>query len=115
MTSEVKAVQSSFTQYRTGCTRSRTFWKVHPDKWPVDELRLGAQTYNQEALLRILKQAIGFIGAIRLAHELIAAKLNIASGASAVSALLSSADTFIANRLPPFGNAFASRASSELN
>ena len=65
-----------------GCTLSQGFWKNHADAWPEltdGEMLLGTQVYNQSELLAILQEPVGGNGLISLAHQLIAAKLNIAN------------------------------------
>jgi hypothetical protein len=57
------------------------FWKNHPDDWPVDNLTLGAWNYSKSQLLTILNLSVTRDASIILAYQLIAAKLNIASGA----------------------------------
>ena len=44
----------------------------------MNELQLGNVTYNQQELLSILSQPVRGNGLVLLAHQLIAAKLNIA-------------------------------------
>jgi hypothetical protein len=56
-------------------------WKNHPEAWLVTELQLGNTTYTQEQLLAILHEPVRANGLSILAHQEIAAKLNIASGA----------------------------------
>lgn len=100
-----------------GCVRTQGYWKTHggrgpqPNVWPVNSLTLGGFSYTQSELLDILEQQVVGNGLISLAHQLIAAKLNIASGASAPSAILAainSADALMATtfRVPPIGNGF---------
>ncbi len=99
-----------------GCTLSQGFWKNHADAWPEltdGEMLLGLQAYNQSELLAILQEPVGGNGLISLAYQLIAAKLNIASGApvpEAVQAAIDSADSLIGSidplRVPPIGEGF---------
>jgi hypothetical protein len=67
------------------CPRSQGYWKNNPQSWPVSSLVLGAQAYTMAELLNILNTPIGSGRAadasIILAHQLIAAKLNVANGA----------------------------------
>jgi hypothetical protein len=56
------------------------YWKNHPGKWPVSYLTLGTITYTKDQLLQILNTPTGGNGLISLAHQLIAALLNIANG-----------------------------------
>lgn len=80
-----------------GCTYTQGFWKNHEEVWPVTMLSLGNHNYDQTALLNILTTPVKGNGLISLAHQLIAAKLNIADGAddSDVSTAISEADAFI--------------------
>lgn len=80
-----------------GCTLTQGFWKNHPDAWPVSSLTLGTNTYTKEALLAILKLPVKGNGLIMLAHQLIAAKLNIAAGAddADIAATIAAADALI--------------------
>jgi hypothetical protein len=88
------------------CTYTLGYWKTHPGAWPVLSLQLGNVVYNQADLLAILNQPAGGNGLLILAHQLIAAKLNIANGAdpSAASATIAAADAQIGNLIcPPIG------------
>jgi hypothetical protein len=94
-----------------GCTYTQGYWKNHSDAWPVQNLTLGTINYPQVQLLQIFNQPAAGNGSISLAHQLIAAKLNIANGAdpSAIQSAISSADSLIgALVVPPIGNGFLS-------
>jgi Bacterial Ig-like domain (group 1) len=94
------------------CVRDADYWLDHPGDWPVSSLTLGSVTYAKADLLKILeasvrsdtwtKNALMF-----LAGDLIAARLNQASGAAvppAVAAAMASADALIGRtRLLPIG------------
>lgn len=93
----------------TPCVRGQGYWKNHPDQWPVTQLLLGNQVYDQEQLLSILHQSVRGNGLVLLAHQLIAAKLNIASGAdgSCIEQALEDADALIGDLLvPPVGTGY---------
>lgn len=98
------------------CTLTQGFWKNHPGAWPVSSLKLGNKTYSKDELIEILTTPVMGNGLIKLAHQLIAAKLNIAAGAddAEIKATITAADALIADlevgvdRLP-------SRDVSELN
>ncbi|HEV8247316.1 MAG TPA: hypothetical protein VGP93_16170 [Polyangiaceae bacterium] len=105
----------------SGCTFTQGYWKTHCDTgatdchtvlaWPVTSLTLGSTTYTNAQLESIFTTPAGGNGLIALAHQLIAAKLNIASGAdgSAVSAAIASADALIAGLIvPPVGSGYLS-------
>jgi len=56
------------------------FWKNHAELWSVSSLTLGSQAYAQAELLRLLTSPVAGDASVLLAHQLIAAKLNIANG-----------------------------------
>jgi hypothetical protein len=92
------------------CVHSQGYWKTHPSAWPVSNMRLGNVIYSKNQALVIWNTPAAGNGLISLAHQLMAAKLNIISGAQAPAAVLSAvatADVFINNRIvPPIGNGF---------
>jgi len=93
------------------CTYTQGFWKNHSDAWPVQNLMLGAVSYNASQLLLILNRPAQGNGLITLAHQLIATKLNIANGAdpTAVQQTASVADAMIGGLIiPPIGNGYLS-------
>src|ERR1700693_592373 len=83
------------------CALTQGFWKNHPDAWPVTSLTLGCQTYTEAELLTILNTSVGSgkgaDASLILAHQLIAAKLNIANGAdpAPISATIADADALL--------------------
>jgi len=88
------------------CTFTQGYWKNHPSAWPVTSLKLGTVIYTQAQLLQILAQPVQGNGLVSLAHQLIAAKLNIASGAdpTVVNATITAADAQIGGLvIPPIG------------
>lgn len=88
------------------CTFTIGYWKNHPGAWPVGGLTLGSVFYTAAQLMAILNQPVAGNGLISLAHQLIAAKLNIANGASAsaVAGTIAAADAQIgALVIPPVG------------
>jgi len=99
-----------------GCTLSMTYWKRHPNAWPVTSMTLGTVTYDQRQLLQILYRPTRVNGLAVLAKQLITAKLNIANGASGatVAQTIANADAMIGNQVvPPCGNGFMSPSSTE--
>src|SRR4029079_1950870 len=79
------------------CPLTQGYWKNHPNAWPVTSLMLGSQTYTQAELLAILNTRVGGDASINLAHQLIAAKLNIAAGSdpAPVSSTITHADSLL--------------------
>ena len=87
------------------CTKTQGYWKNHEEAWPVGSLTLGATTYSQVQLLAILREPVRGNGLISLAHQLIAAKLNVAVGASGSADVIADADLLIASLVvPPVGS-----------
>ena len=114
-----------------GCTLTQGYWGTHNDlvcatnpgsplciSWPVTSLTLGTVTYDQAQLLSIFNTPAAGNGLIALAHQLIAAKLNVANGAddSAVAGAIVSADALIGGLVvPPVGSgSLAPSATSAL-
>lgn len=97
------------------CTYSQGYWKNHADVWPVQSLMLGTTSYTKAQLLDIFNTPVQGNGLISLSHQLIAAKLNIANGASAsaVAATILSADALIgALIVPPVGSGWLDPATT---
>ena len=91
------------------CVRGQGYWKNHPDQWPVTQLQLGNVPYSQEELLSILHQPVHGNGLVLLAHQLIAAKLNIANGTdgSCIQQTIADADALIGDLVvPPVGGGY---------
>jgi hypothetical protein len=94
------------------CTYTQGYWKNHEEAWPPSctPMTLGNNSYTKAELLQILREPVRGNGAISLAHQLIATKLNICQGAnpSAVSACVNAADALLsgcgANKVPPIGS-----------
>ena len=99
--------QVEVTGCSAGCTLGQGYWKNHPEAWPVGQVTLGTVAYNAAQLQAIFAQPVAGNGLIQLAHQLIAAKLNIANSASgtAVAATVAAADALIgALVVPPVGD-----------
>lgn len=106
-----------------GCTYTQGYWKTHgysptgnnSNVWPVDNLTLGTVSYTQAQLQSIFDTPAGGNGLISLAHQLIAAKFNIANGASdaAIASAIADADALIgALVVPPVGSGSLSPADA---
>ncbi|AYA36525.1 hypothetical protein D3Y59_05315 [Hymenobacter oligotrophus] len=98
------------------CTYTQGYWKNHPEAWPVQELVLGNTTYNKDQLLAILRTPVKGNGLISLAHQLIAAKLNVAkcNGVSPVSRDIQAADKLIGDRVIGGGGYLSPSSTSYL-
>jgi cysteine-rich repeat protein len=115
---EKAAKGTASTPVTADCTFTQGYWKNHPAAWPVSSLTLGTVSYSKEQLLAIFHTPVKGNGLISLAHQLIAAKLNVAAGATpaAVSASIASADALIGSLVaPPVGSgSLATGATSSL-
>jgi len=101
-----------------GCTLTQGYWKTHTglgaqaDAWPAlagGTMTLGTVAYTKAQLISIFNTPAKGNGLISLAHQLIAANLNILNGASAtdISASITAANTLIgALSVPPVGSGF---------
>ncbi|WP_437674174.1 hypothetical protein [Sorangium sp. So ce131] len=65
-----------------GCTLTQGYWKNHEESWPTWSLVIGGVEYSQEELLEIFRTAPRGDTSLILGHQLIAALLNVGSGAS---------------------------------
>jgi Chlamydia polymorphic membrane protein (Chlamydia_PMP) repeat len=91
------------------CVQGQGYWKNHPSAWPVTTLQLGNVTYTQDQLLSILHQPVRGNGLVLLAHQLIAAELNIANGAdsSCIQQTIDQANMLIGDLVvPPVGTGY---------
>jgi hypothetical protein len=106
-----------------GCTFTQGYWKTHGpiptgnnvNEWDVTNLTLGTVNYTDLQLQAIFDTPAGGNGLVSLAHQLIAAKLNIANGAndSAIAATIASADALIGGLvIPPVGGGVLSPAAT---
>jgi hypothetical protein len=101
--------------HEEGCTLTQGYWKTHgpiptgnnTNEWPVTVLTLGTVTYTDLQLQSIFDTPAAGNGLIALAHQLIAAKLNVANGADGTdaAAAIASADSLICGLVvPPVGS-----------
>jgi len=118
LASEFSPTVEGTTTSVSNCTFTQGYWKNHPEAWPATSLMLGTVNYTQAQLLQIFNQPARGNGLIILAHQLIAAKLNILQGANPtpVAAVISAADAQIAGLIvPPIGSGFLSPAIVNAN
>lgn len=92
------------------CTFTQGYWKNHQSIWPTSSLMLGSVSYTKAQLASILLGwSVRGNGLISLAHQLIATKLNVASGANPapVSSAIAAADALIGSLVvPPVGSGY---------
>lgn len=103
-----------------GCTYTQGYWKTHgpvgcangnnSNEWAVDNLDLGNTNYTDAELCSIMNKSVSGNGLVSLAHQLIAAKLNVANGAtlpSVVADAIANADKAIGDLVvPPIGGGY---------
>jgi len=93
------------------CTYTIGYWKNHEENFPPScfPMTLGANAYSSAEVLAILNQPGAGNGALSLAKQLIAAKLNVCMGAddTDAAACIIAADALLsgcgANKIPPHG------------
>jgi hypothetical protein len=106
-----------------GCTLTQGYWKTHgpiptgnnSNEWDVTSLTLGSVSYTDLELQSIFNTPAAGNGLIALAHQLMAAKLNVANGAddTAVAAAIADADALIGGLIcPPVGSGSLSNGST---
>ena len=103
------------TRHEENCTRSYGYWKTHQGAWPVSSAKMGTVTYNGPQILAVFTKAPAGNGFLILAHQLLAARLNIAQGAvptSDVVSAIAAADALIGGLVcPPVGTGVLAPAS----
>ncbi len=107
--SNLSVTVSGRTTASTNCTYTQGYWKNHEELWPSTSVALGTVVYTAAQADAILEESVAGNGLVSLAHQLIAAKLNIDNGAdpSAAAAAIAAADALIgALVVPPIGGGF---------
>jgi hypothetical protein len=113
-------------QETVGCVLSQGFWKTHyPDSWPASVLAGGLMlggaddVYTAAEVEAIFNTVPAGNGLISLAHQLAAAKINIANGASSapIVGVIAAADALIdplgTRVIPPIGGGFLAPAVTD--
>lgn len=109
---------STVTRTSTDCTLTQGYWKNHPSAWSrVSTMFLGNVSYTNAQLMQIFNTPANGNGLISLAHQLIAAKLNVLLGAVPVTQVqnaITQADALIGNLVvPPIGSGFLAPADTD--
>lgn len=68
------------------CGLTWGYWKNHTNVWGATSLVLGSQTYLKSELITILQTPVKGDASMDLAHQLIAAKLNVLNGTNIATA-----------------------------
>jgi hypothetical protein len=101
------------------CNYTQGYWKTHgpvpmgnnSNEWPVASLSLGGVAYTDLQLLAIFNTPAKGNGLIAMAHQLIAAKLNVAKNGGSATADMLAADALIASLVvPPVGTGWLAPA-----
>jgi len=81
----------------TGCVRSPGYWKKHPDAWPVQSITIGKYTYTKQEAIAIMSKPVAGDKTYTMFPALVAAKLNVASGAidTCISDTIAAADSWM--------------------
>ena len=109
VTSNSVTVEWKEEQVVEACPFSQGYWRNHPAEWPESALPMTLGTtnsYNKTQLLRLFDAAVSRDASLILAHQLIAAKLNVANGSpvpSEVQDAIADADDAIAAYSLPAG------------
>ncbi len=79
------------------CHRTYFAWRADPDSWPLTELLIGQQMFQQDELLKLrLDRRARFVSG--LVRQVVAAKLNVAAGcADDIVGTLERADQLLAS------------------
>ncbi|CAN98031.1 hypothetical protein predicted by Glimmer/Critica [Sorangium cellulosum So ce56] len=82
-----------------GCTLTQGYWKNHEESWPTSKLTIGGVEYSQAELLDLFETPPRGDTSLILGHQLIAALLNVGSGASdaALGGALAEAEAWMAD------------------
>ncbi|WP_437796180.1 hypothetical protein [Sorangium sp. So ce693] len=82
-----------------GCTLTQGYWKNHEESWPTSTLTIGGEVYSQAELIELFQTAPRGDTSLILGHQLIAALLNVGSGASdaALGGALADAEAWMAD------------------
>ncbi len=98
------AIGQITAQDNSTCPVGQGYWKNTPT-WPVTQIMLGSQTYTQVEVLILLNTPPAGDASLILAHQLIAAKLNVYKGldATVIAGVITQGDAVLAGftgRLP---------------
>ncbi len=103
------------------CVPTPEYWRTHPSLWPLQSLVLGAKefpghTYQKAELLALLNTPSAGDPSLTLAVQLIAVKLNIASGATPPFDALAKGDKLLAavRRRLPYGTQANTQAGRDM-
>jgi hypothetical protein len=111
----VFSITQAFAWGKNACPLTQGFWKNHFQDWEVTGLTIGGISYDNTELLNILETPpSGGNAALILAHQLIAADLNLALGSTNnVGPTITDANTLLAdNCSSPLPGCFVAASST---
>jgi hypothetical protein len=100
-----RCFQYTFIEVRVpsdGCTRTQGYWKTHPKAWPMEDIVIGGKEYEKDDAIKILKKPVKEDMTIAMFYQLVAAKLNVASGtdSSCIADVIAAADAWMLEHGP---------------
>lgn len=119
MVAGILAIQppDTFADGSASCPLTQGYWKNHSSAWETSSLTLGTSSYTANDAEKILKTPVRGDASLILAHELIAALLNLANGApepTSVTNAIADADAALAAGPIPEGIAPSSALGQQM-
>lgn len=74
-------------QEEGGCTLTQGYWKNHEEDWSEVDVTLGSVTYSPAQALALFQTPVSGDASLILAHQLIAARLNVQVGGTGIGAI----------------------------
>ena len=83
----------------TGCVRSPGYWKNHPEAWPVQTIVIGGRSYSKSEAIMIMEKPVAGDKTYTMFPALVAAKLNVLSGAdpTCISSVIAEAEQWMSD------------------
>jgi hypothetical protein len=109
--------QQFFFPCATVQTRTQGYWKNHAEAWPLQVITVGGTAYTKSQAIALLQTPpAGGIANLILAHQLIAAMLNIAAGttSSCITSTISAANSWLAANGGAAGSVKASTPAGQV-
>jgi len=83
------------------CTRPPRWYRNNPDQWPADELEIGGETLDADAIMQLLRRRARGLLPVILARQVIAAKFNLINNPQAdVAGVIDAADAWLVDHSP---------------
>jgi hypothetical protein len=80
------------------CVRTQGYWKTHKKAWPIDEISIGGISYSKSTAINLMKKPVNNDITYQMFYQLVAAKLNVASGSNydCIESTIAAADGWMA-------------------